>query len=411
MVYGPRKSPMGHDSLMTLHSPLLKQHSSSNVSKFFNQKSYKRTSAEVIQKCTKLHETKEVVQKSYYLTSLFLIPNTCKGAAKVGAFAVQYARCFKWHYILTTEKYEVIREHLLEQLFYCETKREWNSNKSCEDPSDLIQDGSRPWAIDKPNIPLPPPGWKRLLRIRAESGTSFADVNTGLLGGPAPSAPSDAVPLDVPVSFGPSDAAPLDVHMVTTQRNLNEWLRVMKLSKCLIGYEPRDNRSWYLRYGSHVCLRKKDENVCKNGEGFAKLSKVEIPDTYTARLNRSVGFGVLLLEIITGRKNTTHYQDHSLNLVGYVWDSWNDDKALDVVNPLLGNWYETCEVLRCIQIGLLCVQSFANDIPMMSEVVFMLCNETKLDDPGQPGFVAVIVAQVPSRPKGRLEKSRSVTER
>ncbi|KAK4370086.1 hypothetical protein RND71_009561 [Anisodus tanguticus] len=35
--------------------------------------------------------------------------------------------------------------------------------------------------------------------------------NTGLLGGPALSAPSDAVPLDVPVSSAPSDAAPLDV--------------------------------------------------------------------------------------------------------------------------------------------------------------------------------------------------------
>ncbi|KAJ8527811.1 hypothetical protein K7X08_015262 [Anisodus acutangulus] len=98
-------------------------------------------------------------------------------------------------------------------------------------------------------------------------------------------------------------------------------------------------------------------------------------------------FGVLLLEIITGRKNTIHYQDHSLNLVGYVWDSWNDDKALDVVNPSLGHWYETGEVLRCIQIGLLCVQSFSNDRPMISEVVFMLFNETKLVDPGQPGFV------------------------
>ncbi|XP_055826664.1 G-type lectin S-receptor-like serine/threonine-protein kinase At1g11410 isoform X2 [Solanum dulcamara] len=98
-------------------------------------------------------------------------------------------------------------------------------------------------------------------------------------------------------------------------------------------------------------------------------------------------FGVLLLEIITGRKNTTHYQDLSLNLVGNVWDSWNDDKALDVVDPSLGDWYETSEVLRCIQIGLLCVQSYANERPMMSEVVFMLCNETKLPNPGQPGFV------------------------
>ncbi|XP_016463438.1 G-type lectin S-receptor-like serine/threonine-protein kinase RKS1 [Nicotiana tabacum] len=98
-------------------------------------------------------------------------------------------------------------------------------------------------------------------------------------------------------------------------------------------------------------------------------------------------FGVLLLEIITGRKNTTHYQDQTLNLVGNVWDFWNDDKAIEVVDPLLGEWYETGEVLRCIQIGLLCVQSYANDRPIMSEVVFMLCNEIKLANPGQPGFV------------------------
>ncbi|KAJ8528395.1 hypothetical protein K7X08_022088 [Anisodus acutangulus] len=104
------------------------------------------------------------------------LENYTSKAAEVGAFAVQCARCFKWRYIPTAEKYEDIREHLLEQFFYCEIAREWDSNKSCKDPPDLTQDGSRPWAIDKPNIPLPPPGWKRLLRIRAESGTSFADV-------------------------------------------------------------------------------------------------------------------------------------------------------------------------------------------------------------------------------------------
>lgn len=70
-----------------------------------------------------------------------------------------------------------------------------------------------------------------------------------------------------------------------------------------------------------------------------------------------------------------------------VWDSWKDEKALDVVDPLLGGSYEACDVLRCIHIGLLCVQSFANDRPSMSEVVFMLCNETNLPFPKQPGLV------------------------
>lgn len=94
----------------------------------------------------------------------------------IGAFTVQCANCFKWRLIPTKEKYEEIREHIMEKAFYCETGREWRPNISCEDPPDITQDGSRLWAIDRPSIARPPPGWQRLLRIRAEGGTKFADV-------------------------------------------------------------------------------------------------------------------------------------------------------------------------------------------------------------------------------------------
>lgn len=94
----------------------------------------------------------------------------------VGAFTVQCANCFKWRLIPTKEKYEEIREHILEQPFYCETAREWRPDISCDDPPDISQDGSRLWAIDKPNIAQPPRGWQRLLRIRGEGSTKFADV-------------------------------------------------------------------------------------------------------------------------------------------------------------------------------------------------------------------------------------------
>ncbi|KAH6825418.1 methyl-CPG-binding domain protein 02 [Perilla frutescens var. hirtella] len=94
----------------------------------------------------------------------------------VGAFTVQCANCFKWRLIPTKEKYEEIREHILAQPFLCETAREWRPDISCDDPPDITQDGSRLWAIDKPNIAQPPPGWQRLLRIRGEGSTKFADV-------------------------------------------------------------------------------------------------------------------------------------------------------------------------------------------------------------------------------------------
>ncbi|KAK9931555.1 hypothetical protein M0R45_018828 [Rubus argutus] len=94
----------------------------------------------------------------------------------VGAFTVQCANCFKWRLIPTKEQYEQIREHILERPFYCETAKEWRPSVSCDDPADISQDGSRLWAIDRPNIAQPPPGWQRLLRIRGEGSTKFADV-------------------------------------------------------------------------------------------------------------------------------------------------------------------------------------------------------------------------------------------
>ncbi|KAL6189288.1 hypothetical protein ACLB2K_040677 [Fragaria x ananassa] len=94
----------------------------------------------------------------------------------VGAFTVQCANCFKWRLIPTKEQYEQIREHILEEPFFCETAKEWRPSISCDDPADINQDGSRLWAIDRPNIAQPPPGWQRLLRIRGEGSTKFADV-------------------------------------------------------------------------------------------------------------------------------------------------------------------------------------------------------------------------------------------
>ena len=46
------------------------------------------------------------------------------------------------------------------------------------------------------------------------------------------------------------------------------------------------------------------------------------------------------------------------------------------------------EAVRCIQIGLLCVQDYAADRPTMSAVVFMLGNSaTDLPSPKKPAFV------------------------
>ncbi|XP_052110936.1 receptor-like serine/threonine-protein kinase SD1-8 isoform X12 [Arachis duranensis] len=99
-------------------------------------------------------------------------------------------------------------------------------------------------------------------------------------------------------------------------------------------------------------------------------------------------FGVMVLEIITGKKNREFYSDNDeLNLLGNVWRHWHEGTALTLLDPSIGNSYTEAEVVRCIHIGLLCVQEHAEDRPTMSSVILMLSSETpSLPNPKTPGF-------------------------
>uniref|UniRef100_A0A2C9VLS2 Receptor-like serine/threonine-protein kinase n=1 Tax=Manihot esculenta TaxID=3983 RepID=A0A2C9VLS2_MANES len=99
-------------------------------------------------------------------------------------------------------------------------------------------------------------------------------------------------------------------------------------------------------------------------------------------------FGVILLEIITGKKNNSYSQDGSdLCLIGQIWHSWRENKPLEIVDSSLKESYPSLEVLRCIQIGLLCVQEDVRERPLMSAVVLMLSSELALPSPKQPAFI------------------------
>ncbi|CAK8577848.1 unnamed protein product [Lathyrus sativus] len=99
-------------------------------------------------------------------------------------------------------------------------------------------------------------------------------------------------------------------------------------------------------------------------------------------------YGVLLLEIIAGQRNSHREKERSSpNLIGHVWTLWTEESALDIVDPALNQFYPSAIVLRCIKIGLLCVQENAVNRPSMLEVVFMLSNETPLIPPQKPAFL------------------------
>jgi len=59
---------------------------------------------------------------------------------------------------------------------------------------------------------------------------------------------------------------------------------------------------------------------------------------------------------------------------------------LELIDPVLQNAY-TNEILRCISVGLLCIQENPMDRPSMLEVASMIYNDAnELPSPKQPAF-------------------------
>ncbi|KAG9452827.1 hypothetical protein H6P81_005731 [Aristolochia fimbriata] len=109
-------------------------------------------------------------------------------------------------------------------------------------------------------------------------------------------------------------------------------------------------------------------------------------------------FGVLLLEIVSGKKNTSFYNDeHSLNLLSLAWKLWNNGQALELIDSVLSSTYSEPEVKRCIHVGLLCVQEFAVDRPSTSAITLFLGTDTVISPiPKQPAFTVAKSRESPS---------------
>ncbi|XP_038982170.1 receptor-like serine/threonine-protein kinase SD1-8 [Phoenix dactylifera] len=99
-------------------------------------------------------------------------------------------------------------------------------------------------------------------------------------------------------------------------------------------------------------------------------------------------FGVLVLEILSGKKNRMINQAKArLNLLGHAWRLWTEGRCLEILDEAVGCAYPESKVLRCIQVALLCVQEGSEDRPTMAEVVLMLGTESALlPQPQRPGF-------------------------
>ncbi|KAL5198191.1 hypothetical protein ABZP36_001703 [Zizania latifolia] len=82
--------------------------------------------------------------------------------------------------------------------------------------------------------------------------------------------------------------------------------------------------------------------------------------------------------------------DEQTSLLSYAWKLWREGNALSLLDeavvPGCGE-YRRSEMLRCVQVGLLCVQERPEDRPHMAAVFMMLGNLSAVaPQPRQPGF-------------------------
>lgn len=83
-------------------------------------------------------------------------------------------------------------------------------------------------------------------------------------------------------------------------------------------------------------------------------------------------------------------ETHNLfDVIMQAWSLWREGSGMELVDSSMAYSYAVGEVLKCIKVGLLCVQERPEDRPTMSSVVLMLGSDTaSLPQPKQPGFVA-----------------------
>ncbi|CAN6972418.1 unnamed protein product [Brassica rapa subsp. trilocularis] len=94
-------------------------------------------------------------------------------------------------------------------------------------------------------------------------------------------------------------------------------------------------------------------------------------------------FGVVLLEMISGGKNNSFKGE---GLAAYAWKRWVEGKPEIIIDPFLVE-NPSNEIIKLIQIGLLCVQENAGNRPTMNSVIVWLGSETiTIPLPNAPAF-------------------------
>ncbi|KZV48421.1 putative leucine-rich repeat receptor-like serine/threonine-protein kinase [Dorcoceras hygrometricum] len=92
-------------------------------------------------------------------------------------------------------------------------------------------------------------------------------------------------------------------------------------------------------------------------------------------------FGVVVLEIVSGRSNTSiRPKDECFYLLDWAHSLKQEGNIMELVDPRLGSNFDAEEVITTINIALLCTSSVAAERPSMSSVVSILEGKTRIED-------------------------------
>ncbi|XP_041023913.1 putative receptor-like protein kinase At4g00960 [Juglans microcarpa x Juglans regia] len=96
-------------------------------------------------------------------------------------------------------------------------------------------------------------------------------------------------------------------------------------------------------------------------------------------------FGVLMLELVSGQKITSFREGENIEcLLSYAWKNWREGTAANLIDLTLRS-APLSEIIRCIHIGLLCVQAnIADRLDMATVVLLLNSNSIALPLPTQP---------------------------
>ncbi|KAL0333917.1 UNVERIFIED_CONTAM: putative LRR receptor-like serine/threonine-protein kinase [Sesamum angustifolium] len=100
-------------------------------------------------------------------------------------------------------------------------------------------------------------------------------------------------------------------------------------------------------------------------------------------------FGVVVLELITGQKNSKFNRDpDSQSLLEWAYKLYKKQRSLEIMDPALESSADADQIAMCIHIGLLCVQSDPKSRPDMDRIVVMLSKKHSsiVEEPTRPGY-------------------------